>query len=276
MRALLSSVLLLTMSLTAVSQNRVVTILDVRTNAILGGVKNGRFIKPQEAVRGLKIGDLFTYFGIDSLNLSGRKLIKLDPANGYCADTLMFEAQPDETSGVLVSAHADWDVSLRFTENLWDGYQPSWAELKFWRHPAYEKVVTDFLKSKGIPNAVARISQAFRGDLDGDRQDEVILVANHFNPRVSPLGSFGDHSFVLLRKMVGQAVQNILIDGDLDFKSFPAGGPLLRDITAIVDLDGDGRMEIVIHGIGSKRASTTVYSIPHVMPWKVLQVSCKL
>jgi hypothetical protein len=276
MKALLIAFVSLTMSLTVWPQNRVVTILDVRTNAVLGGVKNGQFVKPQEAIGGLKIGDSFTYFGIDSLNLSGRKLIKLDPANGYCTDTSIFEVQPGETSGVLISANADWDVSLRFTENLWDGYQPSWAELKFWRHPAYEKVVTDFLKSKGIPNAVARISQAFRGDLDGDRQDEVILIANHFNPRVSPPGRFGDHSFVLLRKMVGKAVQSILIDGDLDAKSFPAGGPLLRDITAIVDLDGDGRMEIVIHGIGSQEASTAVYSIPHLTPLRVLQVSCKL
>jgi hypothetical protein len=276
MRALLFAVFSLTMGIGVSAQSRGVAILDVRTNAVLGGVKDGRFVKPQEAVKGLKLGDPFTYFGIDSLNLGGRKLVKLESPGAYCADTFLFEALPGETSGILVSSHVDWDVSVRFTENLWDGYQPSWAELKYWRHPAYEKAVSDFLKSKGITNAVTRISQAFRGDLDGDRQDEVIFVANHFNHRVSPQGRVGDYSVVLLRKVIGKVVKDILIDGDLDYKNFPAGGPLLRDITAIVDLDGDGVMEIVVHEIGDRRASTAVYSIRHLTPSRVLQVSCGL
>ena len=109
--------------------------------------------------------------------------------------------------------------------------------------PAYTKALRRFLDSNGLKAAKARIVGLWQADLDGDGTKEVLIearsrdragmegVADDFRP--------DDYSLVLLRALRGGKV----VDLPLDFATKESVHPHLR---AVADLDGDGRMEIVL------------------------------
>lgn len=257
-------------------QNRIVPILDANSNAVLGGVRNGRFVKAQEAIKALRVGDQFTYFGIYSRNLSGKKLVKINKPSEDCSDNITVDIESAETDGVFIGANAGWDPMIRAPDILFDGFQPNWAELKFWNNLNYSKAVNDFLKSRKVRKPEAKITQAFKVDLEGDGTDEVILVASKYSFTVSAIPSENDYSIVLLRKLVGRTVKNILITGILSYGEMPDGSPSLFNVSAIADLDGDEKLEIVIGSREYEGQSTAVYKFSGGSFTKVLGIYCGL
>lgn len=105
----------------------------------------------------------------------------------------------------------------------------------------------------------------FKVDLEGDGVDEVLISANHIGPKTEQLqppivdkhnrplyASEGDYSFVQLRSVVNGKLVTNLLDEDFHLprsaeeKMIPPLEPRTYSIAAIMDLNGDGRMEIVI------------------------------
>lgn len=101
----------------------------------------------------------------------------------------------------------------------------------------------NFLTSKGITTA-PHLNAAWSVDLDGDGTQEVLLegASEGFNEEKTANPAPGDYSVVLLRSVSKSGVKTSVLyagfkhDMGLDF----------AQIRSIVDLDGDGRMEIVL------------------------------
>jgi hypothetical protein len=258
------------------AQTRVVPLMDAGGLVVLGGVRNGKFVAPAETIKTMKVGDRFTYFGIYTQNVAGKKLTQVDKTGEHCSDTATVEVEDSTEAGVLIGSNADWDAMIRTHEILFNGFGHTWGELKFWNNAVYNKVVTDFLQTRGIAKPVARITQAFRADLDGDNTDEVILVGNKYNPEAADGPKLGDYSFVLVRKTVGGSVKNILVGGAISPKDFPDGSLSLLHVTAINDLNGDGKLEIVVQGYEYEGMSNAVYQFDGTSFTKVLGVYCGL
>ena len=95
-----------------------------------------------------------------------------------------------------------------------------------------------------------------RVDLDGDGEEEVLISAtNYFRkddsvPMRSPAASY---SMVLLRRVVAGKVETQLIVGEFYPKAYPKAAqeegrfdaPNAYKVIATLDLDGDGKMEVV-------------------------------
>ncbi|HUR98570.1 MAG TPA: hypothetical protein VMZ26_10945 [Pyrinomonadaceae bacterium] len=113
---------------------------------------------------------------------------------------------------------------------------------------AYKTVVTNFLRKKGIAKPVVRIKEAFRIDLEGDGGEEVVLSATYYKKGLSSDAAVGDYSFVIVRKSVGKIVTDHLLKGDFILKKVDFGAPTENHVSAIADLNGDGKMEIVLSG----------------------------
>ena len=113
------------------------------------------------------------------------------------------------------------------------------------------------------------ITQALRTDLDGDGREEVILSANQPGFSMSEgsiegryASEVGDYGLVMVRKLLSDTdLRTFVLDVTHLDKPFDGseGMPtvITRRIGAILDLDGDGRMEIItedwVHeGWGSK------------------------
>ena len=124
----------------------------------------------------------------------------------------------------------------------------------------YRQIVRAELIKRGIPDPQVELIGLTRTDLDGDGTQEVILEATHYADRdgIYPptIGQPGDYSIVLLRHVVRGQVLTVTLGADIAPQT-PVGPednmstrPLANVIrlAGVADLNGDGRMELILFG----------------------------
>ena len=127
----------------------------------------------------------------------------------------------------------------------------------------YIDAVRDFLKARGIKDPKVKMKRILRVDLDGDGEEEVLLSATNYLsaeeeevPASSPEGSY---SIVLLRRVVAGKLKTQVIAGEVHANADHSNAPNYYDVSAVLDLDGDGKLEVVVHSSYYEGGSTTIY-----------------
>ncbi len=141
----------------------------------------------------------------------------------------------------------------------------------------YVKAAHDFLVSNGIAKPVVKITQLLRIDLDGDGEDEVLLSATNYpgEPGESPQSAVaGNYSFVLLRYLVDGKAQTKLIEGEFYPKASESQTPYRYEVSGLLDLDGDGRLEVIVYSAYYEGATVTVWRFGAGKLHKVLEIGC--
>ncbi|MEP7037653.1 MAG: hypothetical protein ABI891_04870, partial [Acidobacteriota bacterium] len=121
----------------------------------------------------------------------------------------------------------------------------------------------------GIITKNIKITQAFRVDLEGDGREEVLLTATSYVKNITSHAEKGDYSLIVLRKLVGKTVKNIILTGEFVTKRITFGAPGKYELSAIADLNGDGRMEIVVYGKYYEGDWVETYETTNNVPVKV-------
>jgi len=130
-----------------------------------------------------------------------------------------------------------------------------------------------------------KIESILRVDLDGDGEEEVLISAtNYFEkyegaPMRSPAGSY---SMVLLRRLVAGKVETQLVEGEFYSKAYQNGtdddasfnAPNVYKVIAVLDLDGDGKMEVVVASQYYEGGATTIYRCDPKKIESLLSVAC--
>lgn len=134
----------------------------------------------------------------------------------------------------------------------WDG-MPRKPVAQTGNNSIYEDVIRELLAEYGLEDPDIEIRQNYRIDFEGDGVDEVILYAE--NKRKSDTEwdygeSKGCFSLLVLRKIVGGEVKNYVIYDDVhaddyDPDSLDFRHRLLFSAVGFVDVNGDGKMELV-------------------------------
>ncbi len=110
----------------------------------------------------------------------------------------------------------------------------------------YTRVLASFLERQKLKDAPIKIHQLIRTDLEGDGKFEVIINAIN---TARDLDRKGEYSIVLVvREVDGKTeIETIQNELTLEDSDFPA---VLWEntIAAIADIDGDGKMEIIMYG----------------------------
>ncbi|MEP6586625.1 MAG: hypothetical protein ABJB70_07850, partial [Candidatus Udaeobacter sp.] len=177
-----------------------------------------------------------------------------------CPDTLMVSLSSKPKDGAIGLA-APWNALPR---------KPIIADTT---QSVYVDAVRDFLKSHGIADPKVRITRILRIDLDGDGEEEVLISATNYftndKSDYSPAAPFpeapmhapkrGSYSIVILRRVVAGKVQTQLVAGELYSKADASNAPNIYKIAAVLDLNGDGKLEVIVHSFYYEGGQTTIY-----------------
>lgn len=135
----------------------------------------------------------------------------------------------------------------------------------------------DFLKNQGIKEPKVKIERILRVDLEGDGEDEVLISAtNYFSnddsvPSSAPAGSY---SVVLLRRVVAGKLQTQLIAGEVHPNAKHFNAPKYYNVIATLDLDGDGKLEVIVQSGYYEGGATTIYRCEPAKIKALLSVEC--
>ncbi|MGQ0678609.1 MAG: hypothetical protein ACT4OM_02940 [Actinomycetota bacterium] len=138
----------------------------------------------------------------------------------------------------------------------------------------YRQAAAKMFAGLGIVDQAPQVLQAVRVDLEGDGNDEVIVVAEKLDPTL--FARAGDYSIVFLRRVVEEKVVTTVIADSIARTGF-AETPFVtsKRLATVADLNGDGRMEIVLSDQYYEGAGIEVYeTASDGTPARVLSGSC--
>jgi hypothetical protein len=114
----------------------------------------------------------------------------------------------------------------------------------------YQAIVRDHLKRAGVAQPNVNLIRITQADLDNDQHDEVILVAangiRNSNLFPIPHGEPGDYGLVLVRKIVNGTVKTVVLAEDVFATQDDKRLPMFFDLVNVLDLNGDGKLEVVL------------------------------
>jgi hypothetical protein len=252
------------LSLSVGAQSTLVPIVELGNRGLLGGVQNGKWIAPSKVSPKMKNETEFVLVGWSGVEEGGVGVGTKAEQEDVCQDFTRFEFDLQLDHGVAIGSTAKWNPVPR----------PPKAIDK--NGAVYKTVVTNFLRKKGITRPVVRIKEAFRVDLEGDGVEEVVLSATYYKNGLSSDASVGDYSFVIVRKSAGKVVTDHLLEGDFILKKIDFGAPTENHVSAIADLNGDGKMEIVLNGRYYEGDFASAFEMKNGKPVKIkeFEIGC--
>src|SRR6476620_2091926 len=244
-------------------------IVEVESGYLFGAISDGKWIKAGETAK--LIGDETTYqvYGLTQALGEAKAGKPTRPEGLPCEETLAVSLSPKPENGVIAIA-APWNAL------------PREPQVIATTQKVYVDAVRDFLKTKGIEQPRVKIDNILRVDLNGDGEEEVLIsAANYFGkadraPMRSPAGSY---SMVLLRRVVAGKVETQLVDGEFHPKAYVSkegsfDAPSIYKVIATLDLDGDGKLEVVVGSNYYEGEEIKIYRCDPKKVETLLSVAC--
>lgn len=141
----------------------------------------------------------------------------------------------------------------------------------------YEQYLQEWLLLQGVQSPELGIKNILLVDLEGDAVDEVILVATNISDSMGDLhmAGAGKYSVVLMRKVIGAQVYTVPLVADIYYNTPPLMNyPIIYDVDHIYDLNGDGKLEIILSGQWWEGGGLFVHEVHGLNVPRVLDLHC--
>lgn len=217
-------------------------LVDMKSGYLLGGtVQKGKKREFIEATKMTKtLGARAPYQIYSATKLLGRGVgDKPKSQDAPCEDTLFVSVSPNKGTQSEFAIAGGWNALPR-VPRIEKGDQP-----------IYRNAVARVLKSHGIKRPHVVITQQWRVDLEGDGQSEVLISATDKRGDANSISAdtrAGQYSLVMMRKIVRGKVQTMLLHSEFYPQAKKFNAPTFFRIAAVLDVDGDGTMEIITRG----------------------------
>lgn len=248
---------------TAVARAEFHPVVEVMSGSLLGANKGQKWLNSEQAGKDFKPGTTFRLFTLDK-EVGTMKASKAEPELEICSKVWIVTFTERPTTGTIGLA-APWNALPRPVRSM-DATQS-----------AYRNAVAKFLAGRGMRDPRINITQIIRADLEGDGEEEILISATNYqgDDESAPTESrAGDYSFVLLRQVRAGKVETKLIDGEFHREDKTFNAPNVHRVEAILDLNGDGKMELVLTSNYYEGGTTTVYRYTPASVKKLVEVSC--
>jgi hypothetical protein len=248
---------------------------EVRGGYLIGGSRGGFWMKSDLAKECVSSAIEFRTFALDGAIPRAAVRAKVIPGSEPCPETIRLDfASDDARSEPVLAVACSWNPA------------PRKIRICDIDNQTYRDAATAVLKAAGLAGSRIRVDQLLRVDLDGDGEEEAIVASNTFAPgrpepnpagigRLPPRAPDGFHSLVFVRRLVGEQVQTTVLIQEI---ARPKRGldpmPVTNRVAAVLDLNGDGRLEIVTHGRYYEGEWFDVFDIEGLAARKVLTAGC--
>ena len=240
-------------------------IIDVRYGYLIGAIEEGKWIEPTDATNSVKSGAKLPVYGVTGI-VGNVAVVKLDTRNEPCPDRPIVKLNPKKMRQGAVAFAAKWNPLPR---------KPKLVDVKEKQHV---DVVREFLRDRGLRDPIVHISQIVSVDLDGDGRDEFLISATHYKDgdEVTDESTANTYSFVMVERIVGSKPKAELVDGEFYPEAKSDAAPNKFEIAALLDLNGDGKIDIVVRSAYYEGDEITVYETQSSGFNKALSVGCGL
>jgi len=249
-------------------------IVEVETGYFFGASEKGNWVKADKAAKSVGKKTTYQVYGLTK-QVGQITAGKPKSVEEPCPDTLTVSLSSKPKDGVIGLA-APWNALPR---------KPIIADTT---QSLYVDAVRDFLKSHGINDPKVRITRILRVDLEGDGEAEVLISATNYftgdKSNVHPAAPFseapihapqgGSYSIVILRRVIEGNVQTKLVAGEVYAKPDESVAPNVYNLAAVLDLNGDGKLEVIVHSFYYEGGQTTIYRCEPDKIEPVLSVEC--
>ncbi len=238
------------------------------TGYLLGASAGGQWLKPKEAAGLIPGGEsyrLYTLAGEAEGGVGGKPT--KGEVEGPCGDTLYVTLTPfPQGRGSLVAVGGPWNA------------MPRPVKIGSTEVQAYKDAAAEILRGRGIANPKVILTQVLRVDLDGDGREEVLVSATNYERfkegGLTPNSRAGDYSLVFIRKEVQGKVVTSIIAGEFYPKAKEFNAPAEHRVIGVLDLNGDGVMEIVLSGQYYEGDWVDAYRIDGTKVIKLFTMGC--
>lgn len=235
-------------------------IVDPVLGFLLGGARDGAWVPAEQAVAALQGGEM--YHAYSPLRVAGPVVGGApEPAGDVCPGSFLVRLDPPREEAAIALG-ADWNALPRLPERIGPA------------SPVDRAAVEAFLRARGLAAPDVRIDRILRVDLDGNGTTEVLIGATRStHAPADPQVVAGDYSLVLLRRADGGGIQ-IPLEADVYSRDDPFSVPNEHVLAGAFDLDGDGKMEVVVRTLYYEGASASVFEIGETEVRRVLIAEC--
>lgn len=241
-------------------------IVEMQTEYLFGGSADGKWIQAEKAAKSMKGRTAFRLFGLTQEVGKATAAKPKSAKEEACADMLTVSLSPEPKEG-LIALSAPWNAL------------PRKPQIPDPTQQVYVDAVREFLESRRMSDPKVKITRILRVDLDGDGEEEVLINATNYFTEDGDVpmdtAAPGSYSIVLLRRVVAGRVQTELVAGELYVKD-ESSASNLYEIPGVLDLNGDGKLEVIVHSHYYEGAETTIYECSGGKCKAVLSVACGL
>lgn len=209
-------------------------------NCLMGAWRGGARLSDAEAAQRLTGGETYRVYDLNGLV---GKCVGSAPslASSPCAENWRVAFSPPLEGAIAIGG--DWNAMPRTPKSVPSGM--------------FRTIVKKLARARGIVDAKMGDIEAYRIDLDGDGTEEYVVSASYFVKGVQESSRAGEYSMAFVKR--GEEIQVVASSAYLNDGNFDL--PVLHKIAAMLDIDGDGAMELVARSRNKEGSQTTIYRV---------------
>ncbi len=241
--------------------------IELPWSYVIGGHADGKWLNSETTGRQLTAP--LTNYRVYTLNgeIAAATATAAAPGADLCPDVwqqkVTTEIAPEACSQHAIGVNAPWDP------------MPRQSRASSLTQEVYVQAMKAVLTGQGIERPEVRLTQLLRVDLDGDGTDEVLTSATRYHVSDVPSAPRdGDYSVVTLRSVMGTQVQTQLVGGEVYAKADLNAAPNTYEIAGLLDLNGDGTLEVLIRSSYYEGGGMAVWQMQKGKLVQVLSIEC--